>query len=60
MLLQLKGNQTQVQLATHLEVTPQYLGDVLAGRREPGKGILKTLKLERVTSYQPVKKEAKK
>jgi hypothetical protein len=32
-------------------VSPVYVGDVLAGRRAPGKAILATLGLVRVISY---------
>lgn len=60
MLLEMKGDGKQIDLAAKLGVTPQYLGDVLAGKREPGEKILKTLRLERVVSYCPVKPARKK
>jgi transcriptional regulator with XRE-family HTH domain len=60
MLLRIKGKRTQLQLAEELGVSPQYIGDVLAGNREPGKKVLDALKLERVVMYKPVSaKESK-
>ncbi len=35
-------------------VSPQYVNDVLHGRREPGEGILRPLGLERVVTYRRV------
>ena len=60
MLLRMKGKRTQIQLANQLGVSPQYLGDVLAGKREPGKTILDALKLERMLMYKPVSAKEKK
>jgi transcriptional regulator with XRE-family HTH domain len=60
MLLRMKGKRTQIQLANQLGVSPQYLGDVLAGKREPGKTILDALKLERMVMYKPVSAKEKK
>lgn len=39
------------QLAAELEITPQYLGDVFKGFREPGEKILSKLGLERQVVY---------
>ena len=36
-------------------IAPGYVGDVLSGRREPGKTILAPLGLEKVISYQRIK-----
>lgn len=33
-------------------VSPQYVSDVLNGKREPGKSILDTLGIERVITYR--------
>lgn len=41
--------------AKHIGVSPQYLNDVLRGRREPGKKILKALGLEKVILYRAVR-----
>lgn len=38
--------------AKHLHVSEQYLGDFLAGRREPGVKLLRGLHAERVTTYK--------
>lgn len=38
--------------AKHIGVSPQYLNDVLRGRREPGKKILRALGLEKVVLYR--------
>jgi len=38
--------RTQADLAAEMEITPQYLSDVLSGRRDPGKAILKYLGLK--------------
>lgn len=45
-------NMSQKALATELGISQQYLCDVLAGRREPGDGILAPLGLEKVTCYR--------
>lgn len=41
-------------LAAQLRVSPQYLGDVILGRREPGKKILAAIGFERVTLYAQI------
>ncbi|HEV2054676.1 MAG TPA: helix-turn-helix transcriptional regulator [Methylomirabilota bacterium] len=42
---------SQQALAETLGVTPAYLSDVLAGRREPGPKILEALRLRRQVVY---------
>lgn len=42
----------QKDCAAKLGVSPQYLNDVLCGRKEPGNKILKPLGFERVVSYR--------
>jgi transcriptional regulator with XRE-family HTH domain len=42
---------SQQALAETLGVTPAYLSDVLAGRREPGPKILEALRLRRQVAY---------
>ena len=41
-----QGERTAKELADELGVTPQYLSDVYAGRREPGPAILEPLGLK--------------
>ena len=43
--------ESQQALAAQLKVSPQYLSDVLAGRREPGQKILHALGLKREVQY---------
>ena len=43
----------QIYFATWADVSPAYLSDVLAGRREPGPKILAALGLSRRTVYEP-------
>lgn len=45
---------TQKDLAVKLGVSPTYLGDVLLGRKEPGKKLLDALGFERVVIYRKV------
>ena len=49
-----QGDGTQKDLADSLRVSPQYLHDVLQGRRLPGKKILGPMGLEAVTYYRIV------
>lgn len=41
-----RGNRTQRALAEEMDISPAYLCDVLAGRRDPGPSILKFVDLE--------------
>jgi len=41
-----RGNRTQKALAEEMGVSPPYLSDVLAGRRDPGPAILSFVGLE--------------
>lgn len=43
---------TQKDLAAQLGVSAAYLGDVLIGRKEPGKKLLSALGMERVVMYR--------
>ena len=45
------------QAATNLGISPQYLSDVIAGRRAPGAKILTALGLRRVVTYEPMEAE---
>lgn len=42
----------QIELARAIGVSPQYLSDVLHGRRAPGPAILRYLKLTKRVIYQ--------
>jgi hypothetical protein len=42
-------------LAVDLGISPQFLGDVLAGRREPGTKLLSAMGLEKVIFYSKIK-----
>lgn len=42
---------SQKAAARNLKVSPQYLSDVLNGRREPGKSILNALGYEKRVTY---------
>lgn len=46
---------SQAALAAELGVSPAYIHDVLKGKREPGKGILEPLGLERIVTYRRIK-----
>jgi hypothetical protein len=41
-------------LARSLEVSPQYLGDVLRGNRPPGISVLSPLGLEKIVTYRRI------
>ena len=43
---------TQKELAANLGVSAAYLGDVLLGRKEPGRKMLTALGVERVVIYR--------
>lgn len=57
-LLEKKALPSQTAWAKANGISPAYVSDVIAGRREPGKLILDALGLERVITYRK-KKEAK-
>ena len=44
---------TQAAFAKEFGFSPQYLGDVLNGRRDPGEKILDAVGYERVVTYRP-------
>lgn len=46
---------TQAAWAKDHGISPGYVSDVIQGRREPGKAMLKALGWERVVIYRPVK-----
>lgn len=52
------GAGSQKALAAQLGVSPQYLGDVLNGKREPGESILEALGLRKVACYAHADKAA--
>lgn len=51
LLRKLAKRETQLRLAERLDISPQYLCDVLHGRREPHQ-ILRRLGYERVVTYR--------
>lgn len=53
LLEELCDGVTQQAVASALGVSPQYLCDVLKGRREVGPAILDSLNLEKVVTYKP-------
>ncbi len=54
-----QGDLTQAQFAKWLEVSPQYLSDVYAGKRAPGPKILEALGIIQRTEYESTKKRGK-
>lgn len=42
----------QADFAKVAGISPQYVNDVLAGRRDPGKAILDALGIEKVVTYR--------
>lgn len=51
-LRRLCAESTQRQVALDLDISEQYLCDVLKGRRHPGPKLLKGLGISRKISYQ--------
>lgn len=43
---------TQKSLAEKLNISPQYLSDILRGNRNPGKKVLNGLNIEKVILYR--------
>jgi len=43
---------THTALAKKIRISPQYLHDILTGRREPGPKVLAFLKVKKVVLYQ--------
>ena len=50
-----KQRGSQRALARELGVSEAYLSDIINGRRDPGRKILKALGLERVVDYRPAR-----
>lgn len=44
-------------LAEKIKISPQYLSDILAGRRDPGAAVLQFLKVEKVVVYRDIKND---
>lgn len=44
---------TQAALAERIGISPQFLSEILKGKRNPSKTVLDFLELEKVVSYQP-------
>ncbi len=45
---------TQKAFADHLDISQQYLGDILRGDRDPGEKVIKALGFEKVVTYRKV------
>jgi transcriptional regulator with XRE-family HTH domain len=53
LLLCLTAGRTQRQLAQEIGVSPQFLNDILHGKRVPSGKVLDYLGFERVVLYRP-------
>jgi transcriptional regulator with XRE-family HTH domain len=51
--LAVERNGSQKVVASRLGISPQYLNDILRGRREPGEKVLKALGYRREVRYIP-------
>ena len=51
---QVKKHGSQKKLAEVIGVSPQYLGDILAGRREPGEKLLAGCGFRRIVTYERI------
>lgn len=51
-LRELVAAENQKCVADRLDISPQYLGDILARHRRPGRKVLRALKLVRVDVYE--------
>ena len=49
----LQGDRTAAAFAEELEISPSYLSDIYAGKRDPGPSVLEKLGFETVTVYKP-------
>ena len=58
LLRQRCAGKAKSAVAEEMQVSPQYLSDVLAERREPGPKMLDALGLERVVTYRRKRKGA--
>jgi transcriptional regulator with XRE-family HTH domain len=56
-LKRLISQDSQIDVAESLGISPQYLSDVINERRAPGKKVLKALGLKLVKSYERIKKK---
>ena len=55
-IAQLCREDNQSRVAEQMDVSPQYLSDILHGRREPGVSVLKALGLRKLVIYEEVGK----
>lgn len=51
-ILARKGSCTQKEFAAQLGITPQFLNDILQGKRNPGERTLKALRVKEVVLYE--------
>ena len=47
---------TQKEAAAALAISPQYLSDILSGRRPPTDSVLSAIQVERVAGYRSARK----
>lgn len=47
-----QGELSQKEFAGRMGISPQYLNDVLTGKREPGEGILRPMGVTKKVSYE--------
>lgn len=47
-----QGSLSQKAFASSLGITPAYLSDLYAGKRDPGPKVLKVLGLKKVKAYE--------
>ena len=52
LLERLVGSGSKTAAAERLGVSDQYLGDIIRGKRAPGRKVLQALGLERVVTYR--------
>jgi plasmid maintenance system antidote protein VapI len=52
-----KQKGSQLKAARHLDISPQYIGDIIAGKREISQNVAAALGYRRVVGFVPIKKE---
>lgn len=54
--MRIKRCESQIRAADSMDVSAQYLNDILSGKRDPGGKVLKAMGVERVVTYRSVAK----
>lgn len=52
-----KDKGSQLKAAKHLDISPQYIGDIIAGNREISGNVAAKLGYRRVVGFVQIKKE---